>query len=87
MEIKKLDKRMKGYGYFNRCLDFRKKESEKFIEIRKWCWETWGPSCEYEFWQSSNTKNPSWSWIIDDWRIRIYLATDKEIQWFHLKWG
>ena len=81
---------MKGYGYFTRCLDFTKREQSRFIEIRNWCWATWGPSCEYEFWHPNppnHLGNPSWCWITDEWRLRIYLTGDKEVQWFHLKWG
>lgn len=87
MKVKKLDRRMKGYGDFSRRVDFFHKDVEQFIAVRKWCWEQWGPSCEIEFYRQQSNKNPSWAWLVDQWRIRIYLATDKEAQWFHLRWN
>lgn len=78
---------MNGHGDFARCVDFRAIEIQKFIEIRNWCWEQWGPSCELNFWYKIQSPNPKWAWLMDEWRTRLYFGSDKEAQWFHLKWG
>lgn len=87
MKVKKLDRRMSGHGDFARCVDFSGKEYSRFIEIRNWCWDQWGPSCEYNFWCRISNPNPAWCWLTDEWRTRIYFTSDKEAQWYHLKWG
>lgn len=85
--MKKLDRRMNGYGDFQKYVEFNKLSLSKFCEVRAWCWEQWGPSCELEYWKQISNPNPAWCWITDEWRIRIYLASNKEAQWFLLKWG
>ncbi len=86
MKLKKLDRRMNGHGDFKYKITYRKgSERLKFIEVRNWCWSQWGPSSEYEFWDEQ--VNQSWAWIVDEWETKILLATDKEAQWFTLKWG
>lgn len=85
MKVKKIDKRMNGYGDFARFVDFY--NFEKFIEVRNWCWETWGPSCELEIWKKYHNKNPAWAWMFDEYRTRIYFASDSEAQWYYLRWG
>lgn len=58
---------------------------QTFFEHRAWCCETWGASVELEH----IDKHPNcWSWRIDyDAAIfRIYLSTEKEVNWFKLRW-
>lgn len=86
MKIKKLDGRMNGHGEFTRCVDFTREENQKFVKVRNWCWEQWGPSCELDFWYHQLDRNPAWCWMVDNWRIRLYFATEKEAQWFYLRW-
>jgi hypothetical protein len=81
---KKLDRRMKGYGEFKYTAQFTLREKDQFCDMREWCWNQWGASCEFDFW--SNTKNPTWCWISDQYRIQLYFSSDKEYQWFLLKW-
>ncbi len=78
---------MKGHDEFKRCIEFSRSEVEKFIEIRNWCWDQWGPGCEIDNFYKIQNPNKSWCWLIDEWRTRIYFASDKEVQWFHLKWN
>jgi hypothetical protein len=82
----KLDARFKGYDNFKYYTGFRYNEMPKFDEIRQWCWEQFGPSCEITIHHKIPTANHTWCWILDDYRARIYFATDKEYQWFLLKW-
>jgi hypothetical protein len=86
MKTSKLDRRHNGYGHFKYCVTFRTTEISKFCEIRNWCWQTWGPSTELEFWEKLDTPNKSWTWITNQWNIRIYFGTDKEYNWYMLKW-
>lgn len=86
MKLTNIDRRMKGYGDFKYKITYKKRaERLKFVEARNWCWQQWGPSCEFELWDASI--NPSWCWIIDEWENRILLASEKEGQWYSLKWG
>lgn len=86
MILKKLDKRHKGFGDFTYLAEFTTRESKKFFEIRNWCWDQWGPGIELELRHRVPSSSSSWSWTIDDYVLRIYIATDKEYQWFLLKW-
>lgn len=58
--------------------------------IREWCWSTYGPSCELELWLNiSDTtpgKNIHWCWHTNYSNFKIYLRTDKEANWFKMKW-
>lgn len=86
MKVKKLDRRMKGFGSFKYKITFRKRSDRaKFIEVRNWCWAQWDSSSEHELWDIN--VNQHWAWIIDEWETKILLASDKEAQWFTLKWG
>ena len=77
---------MNGFGDFKYVAKFRKRaDREKFIEIRNWCWEQWGPSSELEFW--SENVNPAWAWTVSEFEIKIYLDSDKEASWYTLKWS
>jgi hypothetical protein len=81
----RLDKRHSGASYFTYAAEFNLKTQKSFCDIREWCWEQWGPSCELEFWRAGN--RPAWCWINDQNKMRIYFSTDKEYQWFLLRWG
>ena len=85
MKAKKLDRRHSGYSMFKWAIDFTHKENLEFCQIREWLWEQFGPSCELEFCYKFN-KNVDWAWINDQHRLRIYIKSDKEYQWFLLKW-
>ncbi|NDG31918.1 hypothetical protein EB118_17820 [bacterium] len=85
MKIRKLDRRHNGHGYFKYYVQFSYIEPQKFIEHRNWCWQTWGPSCELEFYPTLPIK-PKWAWVKDQYNIRLYLETDSEYAWYGLKW-
>lgn len=77
---------MNGYGDFKYVAKFRKRaDKEKFLEIRNWCWEQWGPSSELEFWRES--VNPAWAWAISEFEMKLYIDSDKEASWYTLKWS
>jgi len=80
----KLDRRMNGYGDFKYTARFMLTEKDRFCEMREWCWEQWGPSREFNLWSAD--KNPTWCWHMDDYRMQLYFATDKEYSFWLLKW-
>lgn len=94
MKLKKLDKRMTGYGDFVYSVDFpvnRGKVLMDFFEVREWCFEQWGRSAEIDIWQKfPQIQNPAWAWERGEfnktYRCRIFLASDKEAHWFTLRW-
>jgi hypothetical protein len=99
----KLDGRYTGYPWFShyvtvtqpRGITYNQTSIKLFNEIRNWCWETWGPSCElydYDYLRRSADKasedkdvNPYWSWFVKNNVRRIYL-TQKGKVWFDLSW-
>ena len=99
IKVKKTDKRHSGHDRYKYYVDIsyltwdtRHLVLEKFFELRVWCWETWGPSREVYEWPSTtehNPKdlNPSWGWINDQHRARIYLGSKDEAALFTLKWS
>ena len=87
MKHYKLDKRFKGYGNFKYSVDFNWREKSKYLEVRNWCWDQWGPSSEVAFLEDNQSLvSEGWSWDTSEFKNRIYLATEKEYQWFLLKW-
>ena len=102
LTIKKTDKRHTG-GYQWKWLVIVERQpttqfgtptkiqkSQNLNEIREWCWTTYGPSCELEFWlcmpEGSQSRNEHWCWHTNFDNYKIYLRTDKEANWFKLKW-
>ena len=83
MKTLKLDKRYNGHTIFKYGIQFHKSEAKKFIEVRNWCWQNWGPGAEIEHHQLEPNV---WSWECSQWNRRIYLQTEKEYNWFILKW-
>lgn len=88
MKHGKLDRRYAGSQDFKYYVNFNKLvEGNSFIEVRNWCWEQWGPSCELDLWyRVGQNGNPAWCWMSDDWKTRICFRSDKEYSWFILKW-
>jgi hypothetical protein len=86
MKLTKIDKRMNGFLYFKYKIQFVKTyDYMKFFEVRNWCWDQWGPSCELNLWHRCNY-NDHWAWETVDNTLRIYLKTDKEASWLSLTW-
>lgn len=87
MKVKKLTRNFRGYNLYKYCVEFTHKDGNKFCQQRNWCWEQWGPSSEIQFCEKSDNPNKKWCWIMDQHRIRIYLATNAEASWYSLKWA
>lgn len=95
-QIKRVDRRFKGSGDWKYYIDVPKDHVVKFnfFEVQVWCWETWGPSKEISHWNiyhgrgwTDIAQNSKWCWHLDEWTARIYLKSDKEADWFSLKWS
>lgn len=92
--LTKLDKRMKGYGHFIYVADYsyKKDGTLSFLEVRRWCTQQFGESVELDAWEDYPAlRNPKWSWergeFNRNYRCRIFLATEKEAEWFSLRWS
>ncbi len=101
LTIRKTDKRFTGSDKFKYVVDIRTNSPglvnsrivklNKFHEIRDWCITTWGMSCEREHWLTidaidNSNLNTHWCWHTEFYDAKIYLASDKEVTWFKLKW-
>ena len=106
LKIRKTDARFTGNAIFKYVVDVTADGSvpimgsikhrmanrfNNFIEVRDWCIQTWGMSCERGIYLDivsvDNTKlNTHWSWHTEFGETKIYLASDKEANWFKLKW-
>ena len=101
--VKKTDKRYTGSDVFGYVVDVRTtpfpvihnklNKSQKFTQfqqVRDWCIQTWGMSCEREHWlvlkDQEQEPNEHWCWNSENYDTKIYLATDKETNWFKLRW-
>lgn len=98
VDIKKTDRRHTGYGVFDYVADVQwlgiGRRSERmmfFNQVREWTWTTMGASCERDQWIeltkfNQPVPNERWCWHTDFGNYKIYLRTDKEANWFKLKW-
>ena len=62
-----------------------------FNEVRAWCIQTWGMSCERSSYleiakTDASNLNTHWAWHTEFGETKIYMTTDKEVNWFKLKW-
>ena len=87
MRITRLTKQFRGHQHFKYCVNFTYKDFQLFVSQREWCWSTWGPSTELEFYSRTKTSNTHWAWICDQHRIRIYLSQDSDASHYALKWS
>jgi len=92
MRIRKIDNRNRLYGEFEYQI---RMPTSMFLEVRQWCWDTWGSTVEY-FWYNEYKRSPAcnsaWCFDTDYSNTRrktgvIYLATDQEMDLFYIKWG
>jgi len=63
----------------------------RYFEWRNWCWDTWGPGLERDMAVEWNSKawgdEVKWAWHTNDGAKRLYFATEKELNWFTLRWA
>lgn len=104
IEFKKIDKRYKAGHHYKYIIKFsiRRGSSltvgdsiKKFNEVRQWCIDTWGMSCEVDdAWamidvEKNGIDYPVWCWLNDRTygNRLIYLKTDKEYMLAQLRWN
>ena len=107
LKIRKTDARFTGNDFFKYVVDVRAdgmsvpiigglqqqiaRRVLNFIEVRDWCIQTWGMSCERTIYldilgAEGRQVNTHWSWHTEFGETKIYLSSDKEANWFKLKW-
>ena len=61
---------------------------KKFIEVRDWCWETFGPGVEWTIMQYQSSIVRPWIWISDNdgKRLRVLFSNEKQYTFARLKW-
>ena len=92
--ITKLDKRHTGYGmfayYITPVSTISLNDKLRFLEWRKWCWETWGMGMERDLALELGSRQfdvVRWAWDTEFKHRRIYFASEKEFSWFILTWS
>jgi len=99
IKIKKLDGRYTGSDFFQYYIQSDSLYSKEYYDIREWCWDTWGPSKELNYWMLDNkialdfgtnqkvgSQNQHWCWQNDTYNRRLYFRTDKELVLLKLRW-
>lgn len=82
-----MDRRMKGHQCFEFYVEFNHLDRLQFDTIRRWCYDTFGPSSEYDIWQYYPQEDrANWCWIIDEYKAKILFKSSKEYNWFQLKY-
>jgi len=81
MKMTKMDRRHTGWLWYNWQIHLT---VDQFIQVRNWCWETFGPSFELDLVKSD--RNPVWCWRSAGYHA-IYLRGDEEATLFKLKWA
>lgn len=90
----KQDRRHQGSRVFGYAVSFSNNDQgiREFTQIRRWCWETFGPSVEIGFYKRLSTwgmEQPQWCWVADEYtelRIRIYFKDSQSYNLALLKW-
>jgi hypothetical protein len=104
LKVRKTDKRFTGSNHFDYVVDI-KADTERimgmimksairykeFHDVRRWCIDTWGMSCERSHYLHMSTALPEdvnarWCWHSEFDETKIYLKSSKEANWFKLKW-
>ena len=100
IKIRKIDSRNRLHGIMEYQLRI---PLDMFLEVREWCWETWGGSVEYILYDKFKGKqqcNNAWCFDADISTTKfpernrdlyrtglVYLASDAELDLFFLKWA
>lgn len=96
-KLSRLDGRFAGsevFKYRLKITGYRSDRISRFIELRTWCWESWGPSCERDlfldhYYDNNKTLfNKYWAWQSNDPNdcFYIYFIDDGAAGYYKLKW-
>lgn len=88
---RRLDARFTGSNHFTHMVDYKgniKDRMTLFLHQRRWCWETFGPSSELNFYSLMLDMDelPEWAWQTEHNQIRLYF-NEKQLAWFKIKWS
>jgi len=90
MKIREIDGRNALYEHFKWQI---KLDVKSFLDVRDWCYTTWGPAVEYQWWNEFGKDRGCEYWSFDTFDVKrrarsaiIYLKGDQELSLFHLKW-
>lgn len=98
-KVTKTDKRHTGREVFGYVCTVRPdkvlKMSERYAlyhEVRDWCIQTWGNSCEREHYLVMHNAgmldrlNTHWCWHSEYYDTKLYFKEEKDAMWFKLRW-
>ena len=86
MKLIKLDPRYRGYPDFKWTVAIH--SVPVFLDVREWCWATFGAGCEVEL--KVVRPGQTWAWRYADKprpRTNLYFKSDAEAALFKLKWS
>lgn len=90
-KVRTIDVRSKAHGLYEYQIQFW--STKHYIEIRNWCWDTWGASCEYELLRKSygvseQAFNDSWCFQTEPEvpKYCIYIKDEAALMMFKLRW-
>ena len=91
--VQSLDRRFTSHEYYKYRLHLfygtTKERIVEFNNIRQWFTDTFGPAMERDFvrWLSESEQK-TWAWHVDLARneFALYLASDKELSLWKLRW-
>lgn len=89
--ITKLDRRHSGHWHFKYRVEFHRNPGINkqliFCDVRNWCDDTYGHSCERDIVGNLPDPKPVWAWHsdFDSGRYWIFLKDDTELSLFQLK--
>ena len=100
VKITKLDGRYNGAGLFKYFVVTESRPDMPFgyrtwvkldhLTLREWCWQQWGPSCEWNMYavmRQYQCHNTNWCWDADDYKLRILLREEEQIALLSLTFG
>lgn len=97
LEVTELDWRFTGKRHFKYMVRpyyaSRIDHDKLFVEMRQWCWEQYGPSCEYRWYKNVSRDHPDfnkrWAWEVHNKgsQCRIFLKNREDVNWMVLRWG
>jgi hypothetical protein len=86
--ISKLDGRHAGHILFSHRAEIIGtwiERDQEFVQVREWCWETFGPGVERDLIHAK--KDSKWGWHLNQSPAKYYIyLKDEYLTHFTLKW-
>lgn len=95
MRFFKQDHRHTAHALFPYAVNFLSTSKDRvlFLQVREWCWTTWGPGMELFLYSNQPVYDPdqSWCWISETsgshMRLRILFKDEQQFIYAKLKWS